>query len=175
MKDFANPFEIKGKFDFSIPGIVNFVQEKIATETMDNVEDEVLAKKWKLKEKNMFNKVQYKAPRPSDHQQFQTWRVETYLPKAYKMEKVVRAIFEPAVRKIWDKNVVHYQKEPIIANANDLAYFLLSEPEKVLNYDPINFIEKGFHLFHDGKFYHWSSSAYMPNEKGKLEPSNRIP
>ena len=156
-------------------GIKQFICERVATETMDNHEDEGHAKLWKQKEKNLHYRVQWMGPKAKSHLNLQTYRVDTYLPKAFKMDKVVRCIFDPALRKLWDRSLEKYQREELVPDTNSLLHFLLTEPERILNYNPINFVEKGFSFYHDDAFYHWSSSAYMPDERGKLEHSSRIP
>jgi hypothetical protein len=105
-----------------------FICNTLANETMDNHEDEGHAKLWKQKEKNLHYRVQHMGPKPRAHQNLQTYRVDTHLPKKFQMDKVVRCIFDPALRKLWDKSLEKYQREELVHDTNHLLNFLLTEP-----------------------------------------------
>lgn len=100
LKNMANPLEVRHKFNFSLHGIKSFCRDIVTTETKNNQENEGLAKLWNTKEKNLHYTLQWKGPK--QHSKLQTYRVDFHLPKAFKMDKVVRLMSEPGYRRIWD-------------------------------------------------------------------------
>lgn len=100
-----------------------------------------------------------------------TIHIENFFPRAFKMDKLARCIYDPAIKRQYDQNMDVYEKEDLTGGgANLLIYTAYFRPKKMLVYQ-MDFFEKGFQCFYNNKYYHWTSAAYELNERGSRELS----
>lgn len=170
LSQFANPFEIKNKVHFSQEGLVRYFEELLEREG-PNSEDPEIKAKWEVKE----NLPTFKSAIKESVGTETTIRIDFTFPKAFKMDKIAKAIFDPAIKPQWDDNVEVYEKEDLFDGAsNFLVYLSYVRAKKTLGYQ-LDFYEKGFQCFHNNKYYHWTSAVYDQNENGKRMMSQQKP
>jgi hypothetical protein len=103
-------------------------------------------------------------------------RMECHLPKAFKLHKAVRCIYDDAHRLKWEQNMEVYEKKERVPDSNGLIYELYTLGKKLFGASARDFLEKGIMLWDGTRFWCYTSSICQLNEKGELIESNdRLP
>ena len=75
------------------------------------------------------------------------FRMDSFLPKAFKMHKVIECIFNTEHRSKWELQTVVYDRKPRVADANCLVYEVYSLGKGMMGFSARDFLEKGISLW----------------------------
>ena len=96
-----------------------------------NSADPAIKKLWDMKESLPHYKLAIKQSEGTET----TLRVECTFAKAFKIDKVARCIYDPAVKLQWDDSVEIYEKDDLFDGASNLLlYFGYMKAKKMLGY-----------------------------------------
>mmetsp|Transcript_1058 Transcript_1058/g.1960 ORF Transcript_1058/g.1960 Transcript_1058/m.1960 type:complete len:190 (+) Transcript_1058:851-1420(+) len=152
---------------FSKRGLVETIERICAQESRANKEDMRTAKRWEEKIKTP-GIVMYLKKGGSDQSEDQPFmRTESNFNKAFKMNKLLKVIYEPEHQKGWDKNLEVAEKQPFDGGSKTIAFSYVKN-KKQFTISSRDFYEKGFNFVHNGKFYRYSTS--IDHSEDALKP-----
>ena len=102
------------------------------------------------------------------------FRCDCYLPKAFKVHKLVKVIYDPEHRMKWEANhgsMVVYDKKERVPNSNTLLYETYSKGKKMFGVAERDFYEKGVCLWDGERYFNYTSSICHPDNGGTPIPA----
>ena len=99
------------------------------------------------------------------------FRIDTYLPKAFKMHKLVECIYSVKHRMKWEAATVVYDKVDRHPGCNELIYEYYTCGKNMFGVAARDFHDKGVCLMDGDKYWNYTSTIFHPDENGKLVKS----
>mmetsp|Transcript_35609 Transcript_35609/g.54449 ORF Transcript_35609/g.54449 Transcript_35609/m.54449 type:complete len:254 (-) Transcript_35609:2-763(-) len=156
---------------FSKKGIMDAVEAILFMES-PNSEDARTASKWELKLKTKGISYYLKKGGSDLNTSQPFFRSDITFNKAYKMDKVIKCIWETDHQKKWDACLQEAEFSPLREGVRSYG-FTYCQNKKQFTIQSRDFYEKGFSFYHDGKFYRYSCTVKDSQEQ-KPSPADTI-
>ena len=142
---------------FSKRGIIDFIETQIVEDSIEKDQ------RWECKMKSP-GLMYYIKKGGSDVNKNQPYmRTEITFAKPFKMDKIIKCIYDTQYQAKWDKNLKSSEKIDVLPGKNSF-YIQYTLNKKVMTFDPRDFYEKGFSFAHNGTYYRYSTPIPNGNE-----------